>query len=167
MLFMKTSTPSSPPNPSWIDFATFDHLTDARRFKTLLEDMGIEAQVHDERKLQRYWFSARPKAGVHVAVHEDELEKARRQVAERPALKVAFQKALLCPECQSSRIQYPQMTRKNVLPTLLAKTLVAVGAMKHKCYCEDCHFTWPHAVSASLPKHRRASKVSRIPRAAH
>jgi hypothetical protein len=158
---MKTSPPVTPATPVWVDLATFDLVTDARHFKGLLVEEGFPAQLHDERKLQRYWFAAKPKAGIHVAVHEQDLEPIRRRIAEQPAVRAAYQRAILCPECQSSRVQYPQMTRKNVLPTILAKFLVAIGAMEHKCYCEDCHFTWPYSAAKSRQKPAGAPKVPR------
>lgn len=140
---MKTTAPSKSRSDVWVNLGTFDHLTDATVFSAALQSAGLEARILDERKLQKRWFAAKPQAGVHVAVHEDELETARDAVKTNPRVLAAFQKAITCPECHSSRIQYPQMTRKNMLPTLLAKALVALGAMEHECYCEDCHFTWP------------------------
>jgi hypothetical protein len=163
---MKTDrTKSAAPSPVWMSFATFDHPTDAREFKTLIKKEGIDAEINDERKMQKRWMKAKPEAGVHVEIQEPDLLRARRIVKQSPGLEAAYQKAVHCPECKSSRVQYPQMTRKNFLPTILAKVLVKVGAMEHECYCEDCHHTWVRNKEAKKTRARspRRRSVVRTP----
>jgi hypothetical protein len=45
------------------------------------------------------------------------------------------------PACNSTRIQYPQLTRKFLTPAL-AGILLALKIFPKEFYCEDCHFTW-------------------------
>jgi hypothetical protein len=93
--------------------------------------------------LQRYWFHAEPKAGMHVLVARDQFERAGKLFAQKP-FRAPLQKAVHCPSCGSVKVQYPALTRKNILPSLIALVLVLAHVKKHKYYCEDCHYTWPH-----------------------
>jgi len=54
--------------------------------------------------------------------------------------------AIHCPECGSSRVEYPQFTRKFILPNFGA-LLCAIGLMEWKFYCQECQFTWPRKVN--------------------
>ena len=46
-----------------------------------------------------------------------------------------------CPQCGSSNIEYPQMTRKFLTPALVA-VLCALKIIPKEFYCQDCHYTW-------------------------
>ena len=122
--------------------ATFDLLEDAEELQGILEGDGVEAWVQDERRLQRYWFAASPQAGVHVRVPEDMLAVAQQRLQIDLNAAWVLQRAVHCPECQSCRVDYPAMTRKNALPTLVALVAVALRLTRHECYCENCHFRW-------------------------
>ena len=54
----------------------------------------------------------------------------------------AMKKAVHCPQCGSSRVEFPQVTRKFLMPWAYA-FLCAVGVCEKRFYCEDCHNTWP------------------------
>ena len=54
-----------------------------------------------------------------------------------------MREAVRCPECLSSRIEFPQITRKFLTPALCQVLLMAVHIMPRLYYCMDCHFTWP------------------------
>lgn len=130
-----------------MNFATFDTLAHAEALKAFLTRHGIDAHVHDERKLQRYWFLARPGAGLHVRVPEssfaqvEELLKGDRDGA------LLMAKAVRCPSCHSFQVQFPSMTRNFILPTLMAQMGVLLGFMQRESFCEKCQFTWvqPHS----------------------
>ena len=125
-----------------VNVATFDELVDAEALRGILEGEGIEARVQDERRLQRFWFVAKPQAGIHVRVPLSMLELARQRLESNPNAANLLRKAVRCPSCQSCRVDYPAMTRKNALPALVAQVAAALGIMRHQCYCENCHFTW-------------------------
>jgi transposase-like protein len=57
--------------------------------------------------------------------------------------------ALRCPQCNSTRIEYPQLTRKFLTPAL-AGILFALKVFPKEFYCQDCHFTWTNE-----PEHPR------------
>jgi hypothetical protein len=51
-------------------------------------------------------------------------------------------KALHCPACGSLRVNYPQMTRRFILPTILLHLGIIFRVIEHECYCEHCHHMW-------------------------
>lgn len=123
--------------------ATFDHLPNAEALSAFLIAHGIHAHVHDERRLQRWWFMAKPGAGLHVRVPQEELPLAERFLRVYPDAQRLLASAIHCPDCESCQVQYPAITRKNILPAIVAQTAVLFGLMDHECYCEKCQFTWP------------------------
>ncbi len=126
----------------WTSVATFERLEHAQALQECLEKAGFEARTQDERKLQRYWFFSPQHCGVHVRVPTESLELAREFLATESAAVRIMEEAIRCPSCHSSRVQYPQMTRKFILPTVVAHLLVLLRVMGRECYCEDCHYTW-------------------------
>jgi len=138
-----------------INIATFDRLADAEELREILERRGIVSWVQDERRLQRYWFIAHPQAGIHVRVPESLTELAQEELDSNPAAVGILQCAVSCPFCHSYRVEYPAMTRKNVLPTLIAQLAVVFGLIKHECYCESCHYTWVRATRLDRGKRTR------------
>jgi hypothetical protein len=145
---MQTKHPTSDSTESWATLATFDTPAQLQPLLAILEGAGVKTHVLDERRAQRFWFLVRPQAGVHLQVPETSLLVARDLLHADPSAQAAFLKAVRCPACGSSCVQFPQMTRKNYLPTLAAHVLVAFRVMEHECYCEDCHHSWVRKVPA-------------------
>ncbi len=131
------------PGLFWINVATFELLEHAQALRHCLEMGGFEARTQDERRLQRFWFLAQPHCGIHVRVPTEKLEVVREFMENNPEASRLMSEAIHCPSCHSARVQYPQMTRKFFLPTLIAHLLVLFRFMDPECYCEDCHYTWP------------------------
>jgi hypothetical protein len=140
----------------WTDVAVFDDPEEAKRVHAVLKAEGFEARVHDERKLQRYWFLSTPQAGVQVQVTQKEFELVEQWLDNARSAPALLANAIRCPSCQSVRVQYPQMTRKFILPTLVAQLFVLFGLMKHECYCESCQYTWVRNAPAYLATSRPA-----------
>jgi hypothetical protein len=124
-----------------ITLATFNEAIGAQPLVARLWEAGIRAEIHDESKLERLWFVRKPLAGVRIEVHPDDFEKAARLVREWDAADHALHDAVRCPECGSSRVEYPQFTRKFVTPNLVG-LLSAMGLVEKEFYCQDCHHTW-------------------------
>jgi len=122
--------------------ATFNKPEEAEPLKKRLEAAGIRAEIQDERKLQRYWFMSEPLAGVHLRVDRNQYENASRLLHDWDAAEGVLKNAVHCPACSSSRVEFPQFTRKFVSPGFYA-VLCALHVFERKFYCEDCHFTWP------------------------
>ena len=119
-----------------ITLATFNQAVAAQPLVARLWEAGIRAEIHDESKLERLWFVRKPLAGVRIEVHADDFEKAARMVREWDAADHALHDAVCCPECGSSRVEYPQFTRKFVTPNLVG-LLAAVGLVEKEFYCQD------------------------------
>ena len=132
------------------NIATFDEPADAEALKTVLKNGGVEAWVQDERRLQRFWFATHPQAGIHVRVPAPLLGRADECLKSNPGAALVLQQAVRCPSCHSYRVEYPAMTRKNALPTLVAQVAVALRLSRHECYCESCHYTWVRVLPKSL-----------------
>jgi len=129
-------------HPVWSRLAAFNRTRPAQARADFLLQHWFVVRLYDERKLQRFWFLARPIAGICVQVPEESIPAVREFVSTQPEAEELLRFAIHCPSCKSTRVHYPQMTRKNVLPTLVAHGLVSLGFLRHECYCEDCHFTW-------------------------
>ena len=124
-----------------VTVATFHDRRDADSLSLYLESQGVETKVQDERRWQRYWFLVRPCAGVHVQVSTEHLLFARQALREWETSVGVQRWPVHCPACRSSRVQYPQMTRKFMTPALVG-VLCALKIIPKEFYCLDCHFTW-------------------------
>lgn len=81
---------------------------------------------------------------MRVRVHKDEFEAAKKLIAGWEAEGV-MSEAVRCPQCGSSRIEYPQFSRRTAGSVFFA-LLSAVHLIPREYYCEDCQFTWPDKV---------------------
>lgn len=123
---------------------TFNEPEQAEPIKQRLDQAGIHATIYDERKLQRFAFVCDPLAGIRLRVDRKDYERAQELVREWGKTD-ELRDAIHCPECGSSRVEYPQFTRKFILPNLAA-VLCAVGLVEREFYCQDCQYTWPTKV---------------------
>jgi len=138
-------------NPDdFLDLATFHRRSGANALKSTLESAGMEVRLKDERNLQRFWFIAPQKASIHVQVRRNAYAVARKVLGKKK--KSGAHEAVRCPSCGSPRVQFPALTRKNLLPGLVGCLLAALHVTTHKYYCEDCHFTWPQPKPDSRPR---------------
>lgn len=134
--------------------ATFHERSKAEPLKRRLEEMHIPAQIRDDSSVERFWFVGEPLAGVHLLVRGDDYEKACRLVREWDQADGALQAAVRCPECGSSRVEYPQYARKSVLPNIFGAVAAGLHLIEKEFYCMDCHYTWPkdgHKPSKARP----------------
>lgn len=128
---------------------TFNEPEEAEPLLQRLRAAGIRAEVHDERKRQRYLFMSQPLAGVHLRVDREQMEEAHRLLQLWDASEGVLNRAARCPGCGSSRLEFPQFTRKFSSPAFYA-VLCALHLFERRFYCEDCHLTWP--LSQKLPR---------------
>ncbi|TAK92785.1 MAG: hypothetical protein EPO07_19075 [Verrucomicrobia bacterium] len=125
-----------------VPLATFNELEPAQELQRRLQAAGIPATIHDESKVERFWFMSEPFAAVHVGVDQPRYLEARRLLAVWETNDGYLPDAVCCPECHSSRVEYPQLTRKFASPTFL-RLFMAAGILSKEFYCLDCHYTWP------------------------
>src|SRR5438128_11764245 len=100
-----------------VTIATLNEPAKAKRLKERLEQAGLKADIHNEGHLQAVAFMSKPQANVKVHVEDDDFERAQQLMTEWEASDPDIAAAIVrCRQCGSSRIQYPQLTRKAVPP---------------------------------------------------
>lgn len=125
-----------------VTIATFSEPTKAKALKERFQQAGVKADIHNESYLQQVAFMSKPKANVKVQVEDTDFERAQALMVEWEASDPDISSALIrCPQCGSSSIEYPQMTRKFMTPALVG-LLCMMKIIPKEFYCEDCHFTW-------------------------
>jgi hypothetical protein len=133
-------------NRQWTDVAFFADMNDARKLEFFLRERRFESRVYNDRLLQLFLFLCPPRATFRTQVRLMD-HKVVTDLLERDSLGVELiGRAIHCPSCNSLRIQYPQMTRKFFLPTLMLHLGIIFRIIDHEAYCENCHFLW------NLPK---------------
>jgi len=126
-----------------ITVATFNDRAPAEKIAQRLRDAGFSADIYDESHEQKWkLFNMHPRAHMRVRVHSHEADAAHVLLKEWHATEGALAEAVHCPECGSSRIEFPQFSRRTIMGALPA-ALAATGVIAKEYYCEDCHFTWP------------------------
>lgn len=133
-----------------VTIATYNEAAPAKRLKEKFQTAGVKADVHNEAGLQTYAFMSKPQANVKVLVAEEDFERAQTLLVEWEAADPNIG-ALRCPQCDSSRIEYPQLTRKFLTPAL-AGILFALKIFPKEFYCQDCQFTWTN--ESEHPRYR-------------
>lgn len=106
-----------------------------------LERAGLHPHLRDETKWQRRHFSE-ALASVKVEVDETEYDAAKSEMQALDAAAHCLEQAVNCPACGAAAVDYPQMTRKFILPSLHA-IFYRLGFAEKEFYCQDCHHTWP------------------------
>ena len=134
-----------------VTIATFNEQSKAKHLRDRLGQAGIGADIIGDSHLQRVAFMAKPRANVKVKVHEDDFGKAHQLMREWEASDPDVGAALRCPQCESSNIEYPQMTRKFLTPAI-ASILFAVKIFPKGFYCHNCHFTWTNEPEGQISR---------------
>jgi hypothetical protein len=133
-----------------VTIATFNDTAKAKAMQQRLTSAGVRADIHNEGHLQQVAFMSKPQANVKLQVEDADFEKAQGLMLEWETSDPAISAAILrCPQCNSPRIQYPQMTRKAIVPGMVA-VLMAMRILPKEFYCEDCHFTWSNEEERTL-----------------
>jgi len=127
-------------NQSWHEVAVFDSLDAGRTLETLLANNGFEARTYDDKWFRYFLFLRPPQVTYHVQVRKNQFDGAISFLQASPL--AVLTKALHCPSCNSLRVNYPQMTRRFVLPTILLHLGIIFRVVEHECYCEHCHHMW-------------------------
>jgi predicted Zn-ribbon and HTH transcriptional regulator len=135
-----------------VTIATFNDSGKAKQLKERFQQTGLKADVHNEGHLQQVAFMSKPQANVKVMVEEEDFEKAQRLMVDWESTDPDIAAAVIrCPQCGSSRIEYPQLTRKNLTPAI-AGILFALQIFPKEFYCQDCHYTWNNEDQRTLAR---------------
>jgi hypothetical protein len=122
--------------------ATFNEPAKAKSLKQRFQQAGVRTDIHNEGHLQQVAFMSRPQANVKLMVDDDEFERAQSLMMEWEKTEPDIAAAIIrCPQCNSSNVEYPQMTRKAITPGMVS-LLWALRILPKEFYCQDCHFTW-------------------------
>lgn len=125
-----------------VTVATFNDTAKAKRLKERLQQAGLRADMINEGHIQQVAFMSKPQANVKVKVDDNDFEKTRGLMIEWESIDPEIAAGMIrCPQCNSSQIEYPQMTRKFLTPAL-ASVLFALKIFPKEFYCQNCHFTW-------------------------
>jgi hypothetical protein len=138
---------------AWHDVAVFDSMDNGKALEAILREKGFEARTYDDKWFRYFLFLRPPMVTYRVQVRKNHMEGANKFLAaSSPAI---LSRAVHCPECESMRVNYPQMTRQFVLPTILLHLGIIFRAVDHQCYCEHCQHMW------SLPGDKSAIHKTR------
>jgi hypothetical protein len=133
-----------------VTIATFNDGAKARELKDQFQKSGIRADIHNEGHLQRVAFMSKPQANVKLQVEDDDFERAQNLMVEWQQSDPAIAGAMLrCPQCNSSSIEYPQMSRKSITPGMVT-VLYALRILPKEFYCRDCQFTWSNEEETTI-----------------
>src|SRR5438094_6300496 len=94
--------------------ANFSHRAKAEPLQRRLVESGLQAEIHDELRLEKLWFVSKPAAGVRVEVPVHQFQRANQLLLASDAAEQTLHEAIRCPECKSLRVDYPQFTRKSM-----------------------------------------------------
>ncbi|MGH7953294.1 MAG: hypothetical protein ACREFE_15465 [Limisphaerales bacterium] len=135
----------------WVNVAVFEDFNAGQTLQTFLENKGFESRTFHDKLLQLFLFLCPPRATYRVQVRQNAFKSAIDFLAVAPDAPAILQKAIHCPACGSLRVQYPQMTRKFFLPTLLLHLGIIFRVVEHEAYCEYCHHIWNLSKEGALP----------------
>ncbi len=123
--------------------ATFNENSKAEPLKERLKGAEIWSEIYDESAAQKTWFMTNePKAHIRLRVKKEDFENAQKLLKDWDATEGVLRDAVRCPECGSSRIEYPQFSRRTGVSAGFA-LLASTGIIDRTYYCENCQFTWP------------------------
>lgn len=137
----------------WVNLAVFESQSDAQKLEQFLQARRFEARTYNDRWLQLFLFLCPPQATYRTQVRLDDLHPAQDLLDTDPAAAPLTQRAFHCPSCESLRVQYPQMTRRFLTPTILLNLGIIFRIIEHEAYCEHCQQIW------HLPKPRKDLKM--------
>jgi hypothetical protein len=125
-----------------ITVATFNDRPSAEKLSQRLSEAGLNSEVLDESSAQQMWFfTGSPRAHMRVRVPKTEGDRAQQFLKDLSDEDDLMRLAVTCPECGSSRVEYPQFSRRSGLSFFFA-LLAAVRLLDRQYYCRSCHFTW-------------------------
>lgn len=154
---------SSKKRRPWSDVATFENPGDGQLLEIDLKNKGFETRTYNDKLLQLFLFLCPPHHTVRVQVRGNDFKNAAYFLDHEPATSALLQKAIRCPCCGSLRVQYPQMTRKFLLPTLLLHLGIIFRFIEHEAYCESCHWLWSlQKKTATVPPKARVAHATSL-----
>lgn len=126
--------------------ATFNEREPAERVVSRLQAAGFDADLFDESDAQKWlMLNLKPRAHMRVRVPKDDGERAIETMNGWEGAEELLREAIHCPQCHSSRVEFPQFSRRTLMSAFPAAA-AAAGIIDKEYYCENCGFTWPDGV---------------------
>ncbi len=126
----------------FISIASFNTRPPAEKLAEQLREAGFASEVFDESHEQKWQlFQLDPHAHLRVRVPEPELQKATEQLHAWEGSDTTLAQAVHCPSCNSTRVEYPQFSRRTLIGALPA-IAASAGLIEQNYFCESCNFTW-------------------------
>ena len=126
----------------WVNVAVFENLSDGQALETFLKNHRIETRTYDDKLFRLFLFLRPPRMTYRVQVRGNASRIAAELMDTAPEAVPILERAIHCPSCGSLNVNYPQMTRKFFLPTLLLHLGIIFRVIHHEAYCESCHNVW-------------------------
>ena len=130
----------------------FDEIPPAERLATRLREAGYDARIQDESDAQVWQlYNIHPRAHILVNVPQDDADRAMAHIRDWDVADRVLDGAARCPECGSTRVQFPQFSRRTIMGAFPA-VLASAGVIEKDFYCEACQATWPPAQPPPEPE---------------
>lgn len=141
---------------SWVNLAVFEQEGEAQELEKYLQEKKFEARTFDDKFMRMLLFLRPPQRVFGVQVREGDYKTVSYLVKQEPDAEKYLKDSLHCPSCGALCIQYPQMTRRFVLPTVLLHAGILLRIIDHEAYCQSCHFIW-HLTGHPVPEPQPAA----------
>jgi hypothetical protein len=138
----------------WVDVAVFENLNDGRALETFFKNHRLDARTYDDKWFRHFLFLRPPRVTYRVQVRANAF-RAATELLERE-VPVILSQSLHCPSCGSLQVNYPQMTRKFIMPTVILHLGIIFRFIDHTCYCEHCHEVWNLSKKAAVREEHAA-----------
>jgi len=142
-LFLQAIRQMTPVIDPWVNLAVFKQQSEAQSLENSLRQHGFEVRTKNDGKVQFWWFLAPPRATFRVQVGAKDVNAVEEFFELDRSAGLLTERAIHCPACKSLKIEYPQMTRGFMTPTLLLDLGIIFRIIDHQAYCEECQYTWP------------------------
>jgi hypothetical protein len=119
---------------NFVTVASFSDLQPALRLQNILHSKGVTSEIQE-----RHWFSTEKTGGIKLKVRHRDWNYVKTLLNDLDNDEEILKGAIQCPECGSARVQYPQLSRKFITPSIVA---TFIPFLKWKFYCQDCHCMW-------------------------
>ena len=131
-----------------VSIASFDEFEFAERLAARLAAEGFQATAQSD-AAEQFWkfYNLHPRAHCHVRVPKDDIDAALNRLKELDASEGVLKSAIRCPDCGSTRVEYPQFSRSTIIGAM-PSIAAAVGLIDRNFYCSACHFTWAPTTDA-------------------
>ena len=129
----------------YMHIASFDEQAAAEKLAQRLTQEGFDTIARND-AAEQFWklYNLHPRAQCLVLVATDRADEALRLLQELDATDDVLRGAVRCPECRSTRVEYPQFSRRTIVGALPA-IAAAAGLIDREFFCAACQFTWPPA----------------------